>query len=105
MGAGRSEIAQAARSLARDAAAGLIDPETIDEAAVAARLNNPDAPDPDLLIRTSGECRVSNFLIWQTAYSEFYITDTLWPDFDRYELLKALMAYQKRDRRFGSVKA
>lgn len=62
-----------------------------------------DVPDPELLIRTSGELRVSNFLLWQIAYSEFYVTDTLWPDFDRYEFLRALIAYQKRDRRFGGV--
>lgn len=62
-----------------------------------------EVPDPELLIRTSGELRVSNFLLWQIAYSEFYVTDTLWPDFDRYEFLRALIAYQKRDRRFGGV--
>lgn len=60
-------------------------------------------PDPDLLIRTSGEMRLSNFLLWQLAYSEFYVTDVLWPDFDRYELLRALLDYQARDRRFGRV--
>ena len=60
-------------------------------------------PDPDLLIRTSGELRISNFLLWQLAYSEIYVTDVLWPDFDRYELLRALLAYQGRDRRFGRV--
>lgn len=64
-----------------------------------------DSPDPELLIRTSGEMRVSNFLLWQIAYSEFYVTDTLWPDFDRYEFLKALISYQKRERRFGGVNA
>ena len=62
-----------------------------------------DVPDPELLIRTSGELRVSNFMLWQIAYSEFYVTDTLWPDFDRYEFLRALIEYQKRDRRFGGV--
>lgn len=62
-----------------------------------------EVPDPELLIRTSGELRVSNFLLWQIAYSEFYVTDMLWPDFDRYEFLRALIAYQKRDRRFGGV--
>lgn len=62
-----------------------------------------EVPEPELLIRTSGELRVSNFLLWQIAYSEFYVTDTLWPDFDRYEFLRALIAYQKRDRRFGGV--
>ena len=62
-----------------------------------------DVPDPELLIRTSGEMRVSNYLLWQIAYSEFYVTDVLWPDFDRYEFLRALIAYQKRDRRFGGV--
>lgn len=66
-------------------------------------LYSHDVPDPELLIRTSGEMRVSNFLLWQIAYSEFYVTDTLWPDFDRYEFLRALISYQKRDRRFGGV--
>lgn len=99
----RMEIADAARALARDAAAGKIDPASIDEDAFASRLYTADMPDPDLLIRTSGELRLSNFLLWQLAYSEFYVTDVLWPDFDRYELLRALLSYQQRNRRFGKV--
>lgn len=99
----RMEIADAARALARDAAAGKIDPASIDEGVFASRLYTADMPDPDLLIRTSGELRLSNFLLWQLAYSEFYVTDVLWPDFDRYELLRALLSYQQRNRRFGKV--
>ena len=75
----------------------------LDEDTFSRYLYTFDAPDPDLLIRTSGELRVSNFLLWQIAYAEFYCTDVLWPDFDRYELLRAMIAYQKRDRRFGAV--
>ena len=99
----RMEIADAARALACDAAAGKIDPASIDEGVFASRLYTADMPDPDLLIRTSGELRLSNFLLWQLAYSEFYVTDVLWPDFDRYELLRALLSYQQRNRRFGKV--
>jgi undecaprenyl diphosphate synthase len=98
---GRVEIAEAARSLARDVAAGKLDPEAIDENAFAARLYTAEIPDPDLLIRTSGEMRVSNFLLWQIAYSELWVTSTLWPDFDRTDLLRAVIDFQKRDRRFG----
>ena len=98
---GRVELVEAARSLARDAAAGVLDPESIDEAAFDARLYTAEIPDPDLLIRTSGEMRVSNFLLWQIAYSEFWVTATLWPDFDRTDLLRAVVDFQKRDRRFG----
>lgn len=100
----RMEITDAVRSIAQDVAAGNLDVGDICEDTLAARLYTADMPDPDLLIRTSGELRLSNFLLWQLAYSEFYITDTLWPDFDRYELLRALLAYQNRDRRFGEVK-
>jgi undecaprenyl diphosphate synthase len=100
---GRAEIADAARSLARDAAAGLLDPESIDESAVSRRLYTADLPDPDLLIRTSGEMRVSNFLLWQIAYSEIWVTDVLWPDFRRRHLLQAILAYQRRERRYGGV--
>ena len=99
----RMEIADAARALAQDVADGKLAPEQVDEDALAARLYSADMPDPDLLIRTSGEMRLSNFLLWQLAYSEFYVTDVLWPDFDRYELLRALLSYQGRDRRFGKV--
>jgi len=100
---GRAEIVEAARQLAREAAAGEIDPEGIDEEAFADRLYAPDIPDPDLLIRTSGEMRLSNFLLWQLAYTELYITEVLWPDFDQQAFFDALTAYQKRERRFGTV--
>jgi undecaprenyl diphosphate synthase len=98
---GRAEIVHAARALARDAAAGTLDPDSIDESAVAGRLYTVDLPDPDLLVRTSGELRVSNFLLWQIAYSEIWVTPTLWPDFGRADLLRAVLEFQKRDRRFG----
>ncbi len=99
----RAEITRAAQLLAQDAAAGVIDAADIDESMLASRLYTADMPDPDLLIRTSGELRLSNFLLWQLAYSELYVTDVLWPDFDRYELLRALLSYQQRNRRFGKV--
>lgn len=98
---GRAEIVGAARRLAKRCLSGTLDPEDIDEAVFASNLDTAGLPDPDLLIRTSGENRLSNFLLFQTAYSEFYITPTLWPDFDEDELLKALFEYQKRERRFG----
>ena len=101
---GRQEILQACRSLAREVQQGLIEPEQIDEALFERHLYTAGISDPDLLIRTSGEMRISNFLLWQVAYSEIYITDTLWPDFDRAEFHRALCAYQQRDRRFGKVK-
>ena len=100
----RQELARAAQLLAADVAAGSLQPEDVCEEALAARLYTAGMPDPDLLIRTSGELRLSNFLLWQLAYAEFYITDVYWPDFDRYELLRALLSYQARDRRFGGVK-
>ncbi len=93
----RDEIVAAARQLVADGVA----PEAIDEGAVAARLYAPDMPDPDLVIRTSGELRVSNFLLWQAAYAEFHFTPTLWPDFDDGDLREALEAYAGRRRRFG----
>ncbi len=99
---GRPEIADAARALARDVAAGKLDPEKVDEALFANYLYDPELPDPDLLIRTSGELRLSNFLLWQLAYAELYVTDTLWPDFGREEMLEAVAAYKKRNRRFGA---
>lgn len=99
----RAEIARAARLLAADAAAGAIAPDDIDEAAVAGKLYTAGLPDPDLLIRTSGELRLSNYLLWQIAYAEFYVTDTLWPDFDRWDYLRAVVSYQGRSRRFGGV--
>jgi undecaprenyl diphosphate synthase len=101
----RDEIVRAARSLARDAAAGRLDPEAITEEMLSARLYTADCPDPDLLIRTSGEQRISNFLLWQLAYAELYITKVLWPDFDRAELFAAIADFQRRDRRYGRVTA
>ena len=101
----RDEIVRAARSLARDAAAGTLDPESITEATVSARLYTADCPDPDLLIRTSGEQRISNFLLWQLAYAELFITPVLWPDFTRRELFEAIHDYQRRERRYGRVTA
>jgi len=98
---GRAEIVRAARLLARDAVAGLIDPDAIGEHDVQARLFTADCPDPDLLIRTSGEYRVSNFLLFQLAYAELVFTDTLWPDFDGAHLRAALTEYAGRRRRFG----
>ncbi len=100
---GRAEIADAAKALAREAAAGRLDPESIDEAAVARRLYTPDLPDPDLLIRTSGEMRISNFLLWQIAYAEIHVTPVLWPDFRCRHLLEALVDFQRRERRYGGV--
>lgn len=98
---GRGEIVEAARSLAVDAAAGRVDPATIDEELLSSRLYTADIPDPDLVIRTSGEMRVSNFMLWQMAYSELWVTSVLWPDFRRVDLLKAVVDYQSRERRFG----
>jgi undecaprenyl diphosphate synthase len=98
---GRDEIVRAARSLAADAAAGEIDPAAIDEASLSSRLYTSDVPDPELVIRTSGEMRVSNFLLWQIAYSELYVTSVLWPDFKRGDFLRAVIDYQRRERRFG----
>jgi undecaprenyl diphosphate synthase len=99
----RDEITRAARQLARDAQAGRIAVEDIDEDAMRARLYTADTPDPDLLIRTSGERRISNFLLWQLAYAELYITPVLWPDFTRRDLFEAICDYQRRERRFGRV--
>ena len=99
----RAELVRAARLLAEAVAAGALDPEAIDEAALAARLYTAGLPDPDLLIRTSGEHRLSNFLLWQLAYAEFLVTPVLWPDFTRQHLWEAILEYQRRDRRFGRV--
>ena len=101
----RDEIVRAARALAREAAAGRLDPESITEDMLSARLYTADCPDPDLLIRTSGEQRISNFLLWQLAYSELFITKVLWPDFTRLELFEAIAEFQRRDRRYGRVTA
>jgi undecaprenyl diphosphate synthase len=98
---GRSEIVQAVQALARDLLAGRLAPEEIDAALLARYLYTADLPDPDLMIRTSGEYRLSNFLLWQSAYTELYVTDTLWPDFREEDFLAALDAYCQRDRRFG----
>jgi undecaprenyl diphosphate synthase len=94
---GRAEIVDAVRKLVE---AGMA-PEKIDEAAIASRLYNPDLPDPDLIIRTAGESRVSNFLLWQSAYSEMLVSETLWPDFDVEDLKAAIADYNSRIRRFG----
>lgn len=101
----RDEILRAARSLAADAAGGRLNPEAITEELFANRLYTADCPDPDLLIRTSGEQRISNFLLWQLAYAELYITKVLWPDFTRAGLFEAIDDYQRRDRRYGRVTA
>ena len=101
---GRDEIRRAAQQLAKDCADGRQDPEKITEEIFASYLDTARIPDPDLLIRTSGELRLSNYLLWQLAYTELYVTDCLWPDFDKEELEKAIIAYNKRDRRFGGVK-
>jgi undecaprenyl diphosphate synthase len=100
---GRQEIVAAARRLARESAAGGIDPESIDEDRFADCLLTSDMPDPDLVIRTSGEQRISNFLIWQSAYSELVFTDKLWPDFSVEDLAEAIREYQRRDRRYGAL--
>lgn len=102
---GRDELVQAARRLARDAADGRLAPEAIDEDAFAARLFTDGIPDPDLLIRTSGEQRISNFLLWQLAYTEFVFIETHWPDFDRDTLAEAIAVYARRERRYGAVVA
>jgi len=99
----RAEIARAARRLADRVRAGELAPEDIDEGAISNELYTTGLPDPDLLIRTSGEQRISNFMLWQLAYTELYITPLLWPDFRRTHLFEAILDYQKRDRRFGRV--
>lgn len=96
---GRAEIVDAVRQAMLDG----LDPRTLDEAGLARYLYTAGQPDPDLLIRTSGEMRVSNFLLWQIAYSEIHVTDTLWPDFRRTDLFEAILDYQKRERRFGGI--
>lgn len=100
---GREEILSAAKSLMKDAVAGRLNPDDLTESIFADRLLTAGLPDPELIIRTSGEYRLSNFLLWQCSYSEFFFTDVLWPDFDASELVRALYDYQKRDRRFGTV--
>lgn len=100
---GRDEMLRAIKKCAAECADGRIKPEDIDEAYFNGKLDTADIPDPDLLIRTSGEQRISNFLLWQVAYTEFYFTDVLWPDFNKKELKKAIEYYENRDRRFGGV--
>jgi undecaprenyl diphosphate synthase len=97
---GRAEIVEAAKKLIASG----VRPADVDEQAFARHLYTAGQPDPDLLIRTSGEMRVSNFLLWQIAYAEIWVTDTLWPDFRKQHLLEAIVAYQKRDRRYGGIK-
>jgi undecaprenyl diphosphate synthase len=99
----RAELARAARLIAEDVAAGRLVPAEVDEATVARHLYTAPWPDPDLLIRTSGELRLSNFLLWQLAYAELYVTPVLWPDFTRRDFHEAVVEYQRRDRRFGRV--
>jgi undecaprenyl diphosphate synthase len=100
---GRWDLTQAARRMAADVASGQLQPAAITEATVAGYLATAGIPDPELLIRTSGEQRISNFLLWQLAYTEIYITDLLWPDFRRQHLQEAIKAYQRRERRFGKT--
>ncbi len=101
---GRDEIVRAVRKLAADVETGRLVKEDITEEVMESYLDTAGIPDPDLLIRTSGELRLSNYLLWQLAYTEIYVTDCLWPDFNKEELEKAIAAYNKRDRRFGGVK-
>ncbi len=100
---GRDELVRAARLIAEEASAGRLRPEQVDEGAVAARLYTAGQPDPDLIIRPSGEFRLSNFMIWQAAYAEFWFSNVLWPDFNRKHLMRAIEAFNGRDRRFGGV--
>lgn len=100
----RDEITRAARTLAEDIKEGKLMPEEVNEACIERYLDTHDIPDPDLLIRTSGEQRLSNYLLWQLAYTEFYFTDVPWPDFSKQELEKAIEQYNRRDRRYGGVK-
>ncbi len=100
----RDEIVRAVRRLAIDCAEGRVDAEKIDESLFEQYLDTHGIPDPDLMIRTSGELRLSNYLLWQLAYTEFYFTDVPWPDFSKEELIKAIEQYNKRDRRYGGVK-
>ena len=102
---GRSEITEAVKRIAAAAKEGAIDPSSIDESTIERHLFTAHLPEPDLLIRTSGELRVSNFLLWQIAYAEIWVTDVLWPDFRRRHLLQAIVDFQKRERRYGGVLA
>ena len=100
---GRDEVARATKRLSREVAAGRIDPETVDAETLARYLDTYVLPDPDLVIRTSGEARISNFLLWQSAYAEYEFIDTLWPDFTRDEFARVLSGFAARERRFGAV--
>ena len=100
---GRAELTDAMRSIARDVADRKIAPDDVSEKTIARHLYAPDMPDPDVMVRTSGEYRISNYLLWESAYSEFIFTDVLWPDFRRDHLFDAVREYQSRDRRFGGV--
>jgi len=99
----RVEITEAAKAMAREVKAGHLDPEKIDEATVSRHLYTHDLPDPDLLIRTSGEMRVSNFMLWQISYAEIHVTSVLWPDFGKEQFAAALADYARRERRFGGI--
>lgn len=100
---GRSEILDTVKKISLDISAGLIRPEDVDEKLFSSYLYTKDLPDPDLLIRTSGEMRISNFMLWQTSYTELYVTDVLWPDFSVNDFYQAIWAYQNRQRRFGKI--
>jgi undecaprenyl diphosphate synthase len=102
---GRDEVARATKRLAQDVAAGKLDPRDVDDETLPRYLDTCYLPDPDLVIRTSGEARISNFLLWQSAYAEYEFIDTLWPDFTKDEFKKVLARFGQRDRRFGAVKA
>ena len=100
---GRQEIVDAAKALAKEAAAGGLSPEAVTEEEFVSRLYRPETPDPDLLVRTGGDLRVSNYMLWEIAYAEIYVTPTLWPDFRKRHVYEALADYQRRQRRFGGV--
>jgi undecaprenyl diphosphate synthase len=102
---GRQELARAAQKLAQDAVSGKLDPATVNAEALAERLDTAGLPDPDLIIRTSGELRLSNFLLWQSAYSEFVVLSVYWPDFDRAAFEEAIDEFRRRERRFGGLEA
>lgn len=102
---GRTEITHAAQEIARQVARGELDPEAITEETLARNLYLPDVPDPDLIVRTSGEMRLSNFLLWQASYAELYVTPVLWPDFGEADFQAALDAFSRRDRRYGAIDA
>ncbi len=101
---GRWDITEAVKRLSKQVKKGELNPEDINDDTISSHLSTAEVPDPDLIIRTSGEFRISNFLLWQLAYSELYITETYWPDFRRDELYEAIKSYQQRDRRYGKVK-